>query len=104
MIKRKEEILFGLLLGNASLQTYTGGKTWRIRFNQSNADYLFHLYSIFKENVKTPPAVYEDGSGNKRWKFNTTVMDIGLKFSKMFYNKGKKKLPCFLIDNRFLSF
>ena len=26
-LKIKKEILFGLLLGNAGLQTYTGGKT-----------------------------------------------------------------------------
>ena len=62
MIKRKQEILFGLLLGNASLQSYTGGKTWRIRFTestQSNVDYLFHLYSVFEEHVKnTPKRIY----------------------------------------------
>ena len=95
MIKRKQEILFGLLLGNASLQSYTSGKTWRIRFSQANVDYLFHLYSVFKEHVKTPPKESISDSGHIKWTFNTTVNPLGLKFSKLFYkkNKRKKKMP-----------
>ena len=95
MIKRKQEILFGLLLGNASLQSYTGGKTWRIRFSQANVDYLFHLYSVFEEHVKTPPKESISDSGHIKWTFNTTVDPLGLKFSKLFYkkNKRKKKMP-----------
>jgi hypothetical protein len=90
---KKNKILFGLLLGNASLQTYTGGKTWRIRFSQSNVDYLFHLYCIFVDYVKTPPKEFISDYGHRRWTFNTTVTPLGLKFSKMFYKKNKKKMP-----------
>lgn len=52
-----KEILFGTLLGDGRLQTYTGGRTWRVRFLQSskNKDYLFHLYDVFKRYVKTAP-------------------------------------------------
>jgi len=97
MIKRKQEILFGLLLGNASLQSYTSGKTWRIRFSQANVDYLFHLYSVFKEHVKTPPKESISDSGHIKWRFNTTVDPLGLKFSKMFYKKNKSKKRCHLV-------
>ncbi len=96
-LKIKKEILFGLLLGNAGLQTYTGGKTWRIRFSQWDVDYLFHLYFLFVDYVKTPPKSYVSKVGDKRWTFNTTVTDLGLKLSEMFYKKTggkhKKKMP-----------
>ncbi len=69
-----KEILLGTLLGDSSLQTYTAGKTWRLRFIQKDKDYLFHLYEIWKPFVKTEPKLSDDGSGNKRWYFNTIVI------------------------------
>lgn len=94
MINIKKEILFGTLLGDANLQTYTGGKTWRIRFIQSNINksYLFHLYYVFEEFVKTPPKLSYLKSGHSRWTFNTTVQPIALEFSKIFYNNKKNKI------------
>lgn len=91
----KKEILFGLLLGDANLQTYTGGKSWRIRFIQSdkNKDYLFYLYSIFQSWVKTPPKQSFLESGHSRWTFNTTVQPVALEFANMFYFKNKKVIP-----------
>jgi len=116
VLLQQKEILFGLLLGNTSLQTYTGGKTWRIRFIQGdkNKKYLFHLYNVFIKYVKTAPKESWSTSGSKaplpeaepcsqlgkeesRWTFNTTVQIIGLKFSKFFYlrfgGKYKKVMP-----------
>ena len=60
--------LVGTLLGDSSLQTYTDGKTFRARFLQSDLhkDYLFHLYSLFKEYTSTPPKLSNDGLGNLR--------------------------------------
>jgi len=62
-------VLIGTLLGDSSLQTYTDGNTWRARFLQGDLhkDYLFHIYEIFKDYVKTPPKLSDDGLGNKRW-------------------------------------
>lgn len=50
-------VLIGTLLGDASLQTYTQGKTWRARFIQGDLhkSYLFHLYDLFQDYVTTPP-------------------------------------------------
>lgn len=103
MIKIKKQILFGILLGDANLQTYTGGKNWRIRFLQSdkNKDYLFHLYHVFNEYVKTPPKksytkkskILSYNKIYSRWSFNTTVQPIALEFSKLFYNNNKKHMP-----------
>jgi hypothetical protein len=84
-------VLIGTLLGDASLQTYTG-YSWRARFLQSNhhKDYLFHLYDIFKIYVKTPPRESDDGHGNSRWSFNTTVVPELSFYADLFYSNNKK--------------
>ena len=43
---------YSLLLGNVSLQTQDKGKTYRLKFQQSenlHREYIFHLYDIFNE-------------------------------------------------------
>ena len=52
------EIAVGGLLGDISIQTQNGGKTYRLKFQQSNhldRDYLFHLHDVFHEWVLSPP-------------------------------------------------
>lgn len=74
------EILVGILLGDASLQTESNGKTYRLRISQSeeHKDYLFHLYDIFQNLTTSPPVRYEFGDPRKpgkryfRWSFSTT--------------------------------
>lgn len=92
-MKKEElkEVLFGLLLGNVNLQTYTGGKTWRIKFLQpdKNKYYLFHLYSIFKNYVKTEPKK----TNCNIWYFNTITNELWLEYGNIFYKKKKKILP-----------
>ena len=88
-------VLIGTLLGDSSLQTYTEGRTWRARFLQSDLhkDYLFHLYEGFKDYVKTPPKLSDDGLGNKRWSFNTCVIPELNTFADLFYKKvGNKRI------------
>ncbi len=93
--QEKLQILFGCLLGDANLQTYTGGKSWRARFIQGDKhqDYLFHLYDIFQHWVKTPPQSITDKQGYTRWYFNTTVQPALIPMAKQFYSKKKKVLP-----------
>ena len=88
-------VLIGTLLGDSSLQTYTDGNTWRARFLQGDLhkDYLFHIYEIFKDYVKTPPKLSDDGLGNKRWSFNTCVIPELKTFADLFYRKvGNKRI------------
>lgn len=93
------EILLGTLLGDSSLQTYTRGDTWRLRFIQKDKDYLFHLYEIWKPFVKTEPKLADDGKGNTRWYFNTTVLPelkIFVDEAQIYYPDGrgfKKQVP-----------
>lgn len=92
----RKEIIFGCLLGDASLQTYTNGKTWRIRFIQGekNKEYLWHLYEMLKEYVSSPPKKIEDKEKNIRWYFNsTTKIPEFEEFGAAFYLKTKKRIP-----------
>lgn len=100
-----KEILFGCLLGDANLQTFTGGKSWRARFIQPEQHklYLFHLFEIFSHFVNTPPKSIIDNSGNIRWYFNTTVQLDLLEFAQYFYSKKKKVLPSKDILFKYLS-
>lgn len=98
-----KEILIGTLLGDSSLQTYTRGNTWRLRFIQKDKDYLFHLYYIWKPFVNSEPKLADDGFGNKRWYFNTLVLPELFEFALDFYypreggNRWVKKVPNNLI-------
>lgn len=94
-ISSKFNIVVGVLLGDASLQTYTNGRTWRLRFIQGDLHkaYLFHLYDIFAPWVKTPPKSIDDGFGNIRWYFNTTVQpELTILGKKLYLKRGKKRL------------
>lgn len=104
-IQKNKEIIFGTLLGDSSLQTYTGGKTWRARFIQSDShkDYLFHLYYLFEEYVSTPPKSITDKNGYTRWYFNTTVIKDLNEFSHYFYHKNTKIIPKNEILFKYLS-
>jgi hypothetical protein len=49
----QKEILIGGLLGDLSLRKI--GKYSRLVVEQKNKEYLFHLYVIFKDYVRTAP-------------------------------------------------
>jgi hypothetical protein len=51
----QREVLIGILLGDANLQTFNNGITYRLRILQKNQEYSKHLYNIFQNFVTTPP-------------------------------------------------
>jgi hypothetical protein len=89
-----KEILFGCLLGNTNLQTFTNGKTWRARFIQSEGHkpYLMHLFQIFAPFVKTAPKAITENN-NTLWYFNTTVQPSLFEFATYFYPLKNKVIP-----------
>ena len=96
----QREVLVGILLGDASLQTETS-QTYRLRISQSeqHKDYLFHLYDIFKNLTPSPPVRYEfldsrnPGKKYFRWSFATTQQACFRFFAHQFYDGNKKKVP-----------
>jgi hypothetical protein len=65
------EIALGGLLGDISIQTQDGGKSYRLKFQQSDTrhrDYLFHLHGLFHEWVLSPPHFHRTRA---MWSFQT---------------------------------
>jgi hypothetical protein len=100
------EIALGLLLGDVSIQTQNKGKTYRLKFQQSDKlhrDYIFHLYNIFNEWVLSPP--FLDKKRNM-WSFQTISHQEFNKLAELFIldenkTKCKKYVKSFLIENYF---
>lgn len=65
LTKSQREILIGVILGDAHLETQDNKQTYRIKFAQSVAHkpYLGHLYDIFKDWVLTPPKYNVSSNG-----------------------------------------
>lgn len=61
-----QDILVGTLLGDASMQTYSDGKTWRLRYLQKDEQYLRHLYNLWEKFTGTEPKYIKDKQGNGR--------------------------------------
>lgn len=52
LTKEQREILIGIILGDAHMESQNSGKTYRVKFAQSgdvaHKAYLDHLYHVFK--------------------------------------------------------
>jgi LAGLIDADG DNA endonuclease family len=57
LTKIQWETAIGLMLGDASLQSQNGGKTYRIKFEWGNRNkpYALHVHKIFDEWVLSEP-------------------------------------------------
>ncbi len=68
--QRLFDIAVGGLLGDVTIQTQDRGKTYRLKFQQSekHRDYVFHLHDVFHEWVLSPPHYHHD---RNMWSFQT---------------------------------
>jgi hypothetical protein len=80
LTQKQQDILVGCLLGDANLQTFNEGKTWRLRMihKAAHQGYLFHKYEIVKDFVTSPPVygeVFDERTQKtyKRWSFNSVT-------------------------------
>lgn len=93
--QKQKEIVFGTLLGDASLQTFSKGKTWRLRYLQGikHKEYLFHLYDEFGVFCGTPPKYQKTVKGGyERYYFNTLTHPDLKEFGDFFYLNKRKGL------------
>lgn len=98
-----EEIIVGLLLGDLFAEKAKLKSNTRLQFKQPivNKDYIYHLYSIFKEYCNSKPKVTNsiDKRVNKKLinssiKFWTSSLPCFNKFRDMFYDSsGTKIIP-----------
>lgn len=101
----QRQVLVGILLGDAHLETLNRGRTYRLKVEQcdSHKEYLMHLYEIFQEWVLTPPQEkkkYSAQSQSFNWWFQTVSHAAFRFYAHQFYRDGKKCVP--VLIHRFL--
>lgn len=92
----QKDLIFGSLLGDGNLQSFSQGRTWRYRALQKDKDYLFHKYEILNPLCKMRPIeeTIEDkrtGNTSTRSYFNTLVSAKLRVFANMFYTYDSKQ-------------
>lgn len=90
----QKEVLFGLMLGDAHLETQNEGRTYRLKIEQSekHSEYVFHLYEIFIDWVLTEPQIKNQQSYSKVW-FQTLSHASFRFFAQQFYKDKTKIVP-----------
>ncbi len=102
----QREILVGLLLGDACLETQNRGRTYRLKIEHSvaQAQYVQHLYEVFREWVLGGPQVKSQRIAgkiyHKLW-FNTVSHSAFRFYAQQFYRNGVKVVPKLI--HRFLT-
>lgn len=96
--RNQRDILVGLLLGDAHLETQNSGRTYRLKVEYSikNKDYCQHIYEIFKDWVLTPPRERTVKSGEHQSTnivFSTLSHEAFRFYAQQFYKDGKKIVP-----------
>ncbi len=94
----QREVLVGLLLGDGHLETQNGGRTYRLKIEQSEKHkaYVYHLYRLFSEWVRTPPqpkVVRSGGHESTNWWFQTLSHGAFRFYAQQFYKDGQKHVP-----------
>lgn len=98
------EAAIGLILGDGSLQTQNGGKTYRIKFEwgERSKIYLDHVYNLFDEWVLSEPhkktRISPKGNKITNWGFQTISHEAFNSLAQLFINK-KKIITTDLIKN-----
>ena len=94
----QREILVGILLGDACLETQNAGRSYRLKIEQgiAHADYVQHLYSVLRDWVLSPPRPKQGqtrGVTTLNLAFQT-VSHIELSFyGELFYRNRRKIVP-----------
>lgn len=98
LTQEQREVLVGLLLGDAHLESRSAGRLYRLKIEQSNAHrgYVEHLYDLFRPWVLTPPQpkrVMARGRASTNWWFQTVSHGAFRFYGRQFYREGRKCVP-----------
>ena len=103
------EASIGLMLGDASLQTQSHGKSYRLKFEWSdkNKPYIDHVYDLFDLWVLSNPhkKIRTSPKGNTviNWGFQTISHKAFNPLAELFLINGKKGISESLIENHLTS-
>jgi hypothetical protein len=90
----QREVLVGLLLGDAHLETQNRGRTYRVKFEYGakHREYAEHLYGLFQRWVLSPPQRKLDDSHDNVW-FQTVSHPAFRFYAHQFYDGHQKCVP-----------
>lgn len=103
--KKLKLILIGMLLGDANLQSFSNGKTARLRVihSRKQMDYIQHKYNLFQPIIRTKLLTYQERRTSdfqttfyEKAYFNTISTNQLKFYYDLFYKDGKKVLPKFI--------
>lgn len=94
----QRQVLVGILLGDACLETRDQGRTYRLKIEQSARHELYvrHLCELFREWVLSGPRPRisrRNGIDHTSWVFNTVSHPAFRFYAHQFYADGKKRVP-----------
>jgi LAGLIDADG DNA endonuclease family len=94
----QREIVVGVLLGDAHLETQNGGRSYRLKVEQGHrhAEYVRHLYSELREWVLTPPRPKmgkTKGVITLNLAFQTVSHEELASYGSLFYRARRKIVP-----------
>lgn len=101
--KIQQEAAVGLMLGDASIQSQNGGKTYRMKFEwgDRNKAYLDHVYKLFNEWVLSEPhkkvRVSPKGNTIVNWGFQSISHKAFNDLANLFISSNKKSISANLI-------
>jgi hypothetical protein len=94
----QREILVGILLGDACLETQNAGRSYRLKIEQgiAHADYVQHLYSVLRDWVLSPPRPKQGqtrGVTTLNLAFQTVSHNELSLYGGLFYRNRRKIVP-----------
>ena len=99
LAKLQREVLVGILLGDAHLESKTKGQTFRLKIEQSvtHQAYVEHLYQVFEAWVLTSPRLKTRKSSGRTesqsLSFQTVSHSAFRFYYQQFYHFGEKQVP-----------
>jgi hypothetical protein len=97
--KEQREVLVGLMLGDACLESQNAGRTYRLKIEQSaqHEAYVRHLHGLFEPWVLSPPhskrCKASNGSETISWAFSTVSHAAFRFYAQQFYGEQRKRVP-----------
>lgn len=97
LTNNQKEVLIGLVLGDANINSKNLGKTCKVRFEwgKSSKDYSFHIFSLFKYYILSEPTLYtrvnQAGNINQSYRFETLTHSNFLFLWQLFINSNLEK-------------
>ena len=94
----QREILVGILLGDACLETQNAGRSYRLKIEQgiAHAEYVQHLYSVLRDWVLSPPRPKQGqtrGVTTLNLAFQTVSHTELSSYGELFYRDRRKIVP-----------